>query len=272
VPTATTRRLAVGGRALWELPQGLAIPPGLRAQALTSPDGPPAAGLVNGFLHHALAGPTIKVPPDARRREMSFPQVIGRLRAAAGRTPAARGGDRLDYAVDIGAHLRVIVLDLVRREGGSGGLVSPDQPAWLREALAAAGERWVIVVSHQPLISSEGGEAILALLDSWPRVVAAVSGHTHRNGIVPRPGAHGGYWLITTASLIDYPQQARMLQLRATRHGVALETWMLDHADAGQLGPIARELAYLDAQGGRPNGFAGSRQDRNVTLYRHRSA
>jgi 3',5'-cyclic AMP phosphodiesterase CpdA len=272
VPTPTTRALAVGDRALWELPPGLALPPGVRAQALTSPDGPPAAGLVNGFLHHALAGPTVSVPPDPRRREMSFPEVIGRLRATSSRTAAATSTERLDYVIDVGAHLRVIVLDLVRREGGSGGLVAPDQPAWLRAALAGAAGRWVIVISHQPLITSEGGEAMMALLDSWPTVVAAVSGHTHRNRITPRPGARGGYWLITTASLIDYPQQARMLRLRATRDGVALQTWMLDHADPGHLGPIARDLAYLDAQGGRPNGFAGTRQDRNVALYRRRVA
>ena len=43
---------------------------------------------------------------------------------------------------------------------------------------------------------------------------------------------------------------------------------MLDHAFGGDLGTISRELAYLDAQGGRPKGFAGGRLDRNVTLYR----
>jgi hypothetical protein len=122
----------------------------------------------------------------------------------------------------------------------------------------------VIVVSHQPLASSEGGEQLLALLDQHPRVIAALSGHTHRNQIEPR----GHYWLITTASLIDYPQQSRALRIVATTGGgVALQTWMLDHAGPGALGPISRQLAYLDAQGGRPQGFAGGRLDRNVTLY-----
>ena len=50
--------------------------------------------------------------------------------------------------------------------------------------------------------------------------------------------------------------------------GVAIQTWMLDHTSPGDLGRIARQLSYLDAQGGRPNGFAGGRLDRNVTLYR----
>jgi hypothetical protein len=171
----------------------------------------------------------------------------------------------LDYSADVGRNLRLIMLDLARRDGGSGGRVRPDQPGWLASQLSAAEGRWVIVVSHQPLASSEGGEQLLALLDAHPRVIAVLAGHTHRNSIEPR----AGYWLINTASLIDYPQQARALRVLATAGGgVAIQTWMLDHVGAGDLGPISRQLAYLDAQGGRPKDFAGGRLDRNVTLYR----
>ena len=145
----------------------------------------------------------------------------------------------------------------------------PGQEAWLAAQLAAAGERWVIVVTHQPLQSSVGGEALMSLLDTSPRVIAALYGHIHRNEIVARLTPAGGYWLIATASLIDYPQQARALRLVATAGGgVALETWMLDHVFPGSLGRISRQLAFIDAQGGRPQGFAGSRLDRNVRLYR----
>src|SRR6202035_139936 len=56
VPTPLTESLAVGDRALWELPRGRALPPGARAQATSSPDGPPNPGLVEGFLTQALAG------------------------------------------------------------------------------------------------------------------------------------------------------------------------------------------------------------------------
>ena len=70
-----------------------------------------------------------------------------------------------------------------------------------------------------------------------------------------------------TASLADYPQQARVLRVRATPGGgTVLETWMLDTAP-GPLADTARELAYLDAQGGRPQGEAGAAEDRNVRLY-----
>jgi hypothetical protein len=192
---------------------------------------------------------------------MALPEVVAALSGGA--------AERLDYTLDVGPRLRLVVLDLVRRDGGSGGLVVPGQETWLAAALAAAGERWVIVVTHQPLQSSEGGDALLAVLDDSPRVIAALYGHIHRNEILPRPTPAGGYWLIGTASLIDYPQQARALRLLATAGGgVVLETWMLDHVFPGTLGEISRQLSYIDAQGGRPHDFAGSRLDRNVRLYR----
>ncbi len=256
-PTAQTRALAVGDQALWELPPGLSLPPGTTLTATGSPDGPPLPGLVQQFLARALAGPTVHVPPDPARRQMDPAETIHTLRAST------RGS--LDYHADVGRNLRLIVLDLARRTGGSGGLVRPDQPGWLASQLEEAGAagRWVIAVSHQPLESSEGGESLLSLLDAHPHVIAVLAGHTHRNSIEPR----GHYWLINTASLIDYPQQARALRVIATAGGgVAIQTWMLDHTGS-ELGAISRQLAYLDAQGGRPKGFAGTRLDRNVTLY-----
>ena len=41
---------------------------------------------------------------------------------------------------------------------------------------------------------------------------------------------------------------------------------MVDHDGEGLAG-ISRELAYLDAQGGRPQHFAGSPPDRNARLF-----
>ena len=258
-PTVETKKLAIGDEALWELPPGLKLPH--NQPITTSPDGPPSPGLIHSFLNQALKGPKQRVPPDPTRREMNADQAVKTLRKSA-------NSDTLDYSTDIGPKLRLVVLDLARRQGGSGGLVRPGQAAWLKNELAKAKDRWVIAISHQPLASSEGGDQLLALLDNHPNVLAALSGHTHRNEIIPRATPHGGYWLISTASLIDYPQQARAVRVIATRTGgVAIQTWMLDHVFPGDLGRISRELSYLDAQGGRPNHFAGTRLDRNVTLY-----
>src|SRR5439155_27338225 len=104
------------------------------------------------------------------------------------------------------------------------GLVTPDQTAWLRTQLAAAGDRWVVVFSHNPLDASGGGDAALAALDADPHAVAAVSGNRHRNVVTP----HGHLWLIGTSSLADFPQQARMFRLRSVAGGwVALEAWLV---------------------------------------------
>jgi hypothetical protein len=166
----------------------------------------------------------------------------------------------MDYAVDVGPHLRAITLDTVRRDGTSHGQVTPAQVEWLKAQLAT--DRYVIVLSHNPLDASQGGDQALATLDANPRVVAAISGNRHKN-VVTR---HGRFWLIGTSSLADFPQQARMFRLRRTPTGVALETWMVDHDGKGLAG-VSRELAYLDAQGGRPQRFAGRPTDRNVRLY-----
>ncbi len=264
-PSPQTQALAIGDEALWELPPGLRKPPGARLTQGGSPDGPPDPGAVNALLDQALAGPKVRVPPDSARRELLVPEVIGRL---ARDHLGIIAGQTLDYTVEIADRLMIVVLDLARRQGGSGGLVRAGQPAWLAGRLAAAAERQVVVFSHQSLESSEGGAQLLQLLDAHPQTIAAVSGHTHRNQIRARRTRSGGYWQISTASLIDYPQQVRTLRICETAGGgIAIQTWMLDHVFPGQLGQISRQLSYLDAQGGRPRGFAGRLEDRNAVLY-----
>jgi hypothetical protein len=110
---------------------------------------------------------------------------------------------------------------------------------------------------------------VLALLDRDPHVVAAIHGDTHRNAIEARRSPAGGYWLIGTSSLIDYPQQVRAFRLAETADGrVVLQTWMLNTDPSIHIAAISRQLAFLDFQGGRTQGFAGARADRNVNLYR----
>jgi 3',5'-cyclic AMP phosphodiesterase CpdA len=220
-----------------------------------------AAAAVRTVLENAaLYGRTERVPADRARRHVTAQEAVDRLATAAGVRPAAPG--RLDYTFDIGPAVRAIVLDTVDRSGGSRGIVAPEQVAWLRGELERAGGRWVVVFSHNPLDTTDGGEAALAALDAAPRVVAAVAGNRHRNTLTRR----GDYWLIGTSSLADFPQQARMFCLREAAGGAILETWMVDHDGRGLAG-VARELAYLDAQGGRPLGFAGRPEDRNARLF-----
>jgi len=268
-PTPLTRAIALGDSAIWDLPTGLKLPAGVSpsspAAPLSSPDSLAKPVLLEGLIEQVRAAASVPVAPDPARAELSVEEALARLRGGG----RGGSGQLLDYSFDVGARLRVIVLDLVRREGGSGGLVHPEQATRLEAALSSAGDRWVIVVSHQPLASSQGGERLLAQLDGSPRVIAALSGHTHRNRITPRPSPAGGYWLIATCSLIDFPQELRALRLIEQGTGAAaLETWMIDHAPNPRIGDISRQLSYIDAQGGRPQGFAGGPLDRNVRLFK----
>lgn len=256
-PTPALNELATGGELLrglrpdYEPPSEVdELTPELVAQVLAG--GPP--------------GPTESVPADPARGLLDAGATTDRLRAASA---AGGSGERLDYSFDIGGAVRGIALDVVDRAGGSGGTIAgAEQVAWLEQELRRAGDRRVLVFSHQPLESTDGGELLLGALDRDARVVAAISGHTHANSIEPRTSESGGYWLIGTASLTDYPQQTRAFRLRETEGGgVALETWMLN-TRTDPLADRARDLAFLDAQGGRPQGAAGTARDRNATLYR----
>ena len=249
--SAALERLVLGDREPSELDPGLQRP-------RTAED-------LEALLAQGFPGPTVPTPADPARRHLGGEELLNRVRRASG---SGGEGERLDYSFDVGPRLRVIALDIVRRDGGSDGRVTPDQVAWLADELEQAGSRWVMVTSHQPLTSSQGGQAALAALDRSPGVVAVLSGHTHASSIEPRRSAAGGYWLIATPSLADYPQQARALRLRETvGGGVAIETWMLDTAP-GELSDVSRDLGFLDAQGGRPQGAVGRVEDRNARLFR----
>ena len=254
-PSARTDAVATGGRLTTTLDRDFRLPP--------IPDREDAEAAVDTLLDAGIPGRSIDVPGDPARVALRDEELV----AALGRGRAVRAPDRLDYAFDAGPRLRGIVLDTANRAGGARGAVSAEQVAWLRAQLRDAGARDVIVFSHNRLDGVTGGEAAVAALAGSRRVLANVSGHVHRNRIEARPTAAGGYWTIETSSLADFPMQSRMLRVRETAGGGrVLETWMVDHDGAGLAG-VARDLAFLDAQGGRPQRYAGARRDRNVRLF-----
>jgi 3',5'-cyclic AMP phosphodiesterase CpdA len=259
-PTARLDAFATGTRMVTGLDPALGRP---------GPDADSAA-IVDQLLREGAPGRARTVAPDPARRFLRPEQTIARLTVRA-KAPdalrAAAGRTRLDYAIELGPDARALVLDTADRQGGSRGRLAPAQLAWLRAQLGTLGGRALLVFAHNPLDNTDRGEEALRALDATPGVVAVINGNGHRNRITPRRTARGGYWQIATASLADFPQQVRALRLRrSTTGGYVLETWMLDHDGAGLAG-TARELAYLDAQGGRPRHFAGSPADRNARLH-----
>ena len=112
----------------------------------------------------ALAAPKVRVP---RRSDAPRAGRRGGGRAAARAAPARRSGPaRSTTHVDIGDRAAP---DRARprpprRAARAAWSARPAGVAGRRSS-RGAGERWVIVVSHQPLESSDGGEQLLALLD-----------------------------------------------------------------------------------------------------------
>lgn len=220
---------------------------------------------IDALLAQGLPGTWVHVAPDPKRRELAPDQVLARLRAAS---KVGGHGALLDYSFPIGHKLMGIALDTVSRTGSAEGVLRASQVRWLDEQLQAAGGRSIMLFSHSALTSCIGGDAALALLDRDPHVVAAVSGGSHRTTIASRHTPDGGYWMISTSSLVDYPQQARAFRLEQTANGsLVLQTWMLDPDPSNKLASISMQLAYLDFQGGRPQDFAGGPADRNANLY-----
>ena len=218
-----------------------------------------AAEAVDVLLRQGEAfGRAETVPADPARRHLAPAELVVAARVRRRRAARRAGPARLHVRRRRGARDRA----RHREPGGRLARRRVARARWRGCARSSTTDRWVVVFAHNPLESSDGGEAALAALDAAPRVAAVVSGNRHRNTIEPRDG----YWLIGTSSLADFPQQARMFRLREARGGAVLETWMVDHDGRGLAG-TARELAYLDAQGGRPQGFAGRPTDRNARLF-----
>ncbi len=122
---------------------------------------------VAALLGGAIPLDTIQVPADGKRRLNAPGEAERRL-----------GHPSMDYTADLGPKVRAIMVDTVNRDGTSQARIAPAQIEWLRAQLARAGDRWVVVLSHNPLT-----DEALAVLDEHPRVVATIAGNSHKNRI-----------------------------------------------------------------------------------------
>ncbi|CAN5594970.1 TIGR03767 family metallophosphoesterase [soil metagenome] len=246
------------------------------------------------------------------------PQALAALRTAVGRevtadpdrrvtTPAefvaAHHGPRSrptghGFAVDGPTYYRYdrdpitfLVLDTVNHHGGWQGCLDGDQLDWLAGELDAADRerRYVILASHHPLHTlvndrpAPGGpRRVLAaelelVLAAHPSVILWLNGHTHHTAVA----AHGTWWEVTAPSLIDWPQQGRIVEVLQGDGVLTIATTMLDHVgeapwggslrDLTALAGLSRELAANDWQWrrhpleGHPR--SGVLEQRNVLLH-----
>jgi hypothetical protein len=115
------------------------------------------------------------------------------------------------------------------------------------------------------------------LLQRFPNVAAWVNGHTHANKITAHPHATAarGFWEVNTASHVDFPQHARIIELFDNHDGtLSLFTTLIeadspyeadysDHSVTG-LASVYRELSFNDIHASSM--LLGSANDHNAEL------
>jgi LacI family transcriptional regulator len=221
--------------------------------------------------------------------------------------------DRLDgtahYSYDTPA-ARLIALDTNCPAGGAAGCVDLDQARWLearlaevhsayrgtdgREVRTGHDDRLVILFSHHGIdtltntrcVSAAsaagdrplGSPELIAILHRFPNVVLWLNGHTHTNAVRARrgPGSPaGGFWEVTTCSVVDWPCQARLMELVEHDGCLSIVCTMVDHdtpvaarslETSDDLAALHRELAANLPFGGAGSGLPGVADDRNVEL------
>jgi 3',5'-cyclic AMP phosphodiesterase CpdA len=191
--------------------------------------------------------------------------------------------------------LRFVALDTIADGGGSTGNLDHLQYLWLRRELVRARRRNQLVVAfgHHPLetmrnprpdeaagacgrarvgcdsdprrstpihLGDRGRRSVRALFLRFPNLVLFVTGHVHHHRVFPHFRRGGsGFWQITTASHMSFPQHTRQIELMDNRDGtLSIFGTVLDTAapvgvpasgtpaawiGGGRLGSISRLLA-----------------------------
>ncbi len=273
------------------LRQGTALPePGIEAIAVGSaktlrrPDGCAPADPLARFVTHPAdfsRGATRSVPALESRRAVSRREWIEAhvARGASGYTARHAEAGVADAVIDT-EHVRLILLDTNHPAGDFQGSVGVAQLAWLEDRLAEVGRergRVAVLASHHGALSLTNtrgrdpdrrlGAALTALLHRHRCVAAWLVGHRHLHRITPHPGHSGGFWEIATASLIDWPSQARAVEfLRHADGQLEIACTLIDHAARpGNLARLHHDMARL-AAGERMATMEGAAADGNVRL------
>ncbi|UFS60809.1 TIGR03767 family metallophosphoesterase [Subtercola endophyticus] len=194
------------------------------------------------------------------------------------------------WKADLTPNIRAFGLDTCNQVAGPDGAVPDVQFRWLQTELeaATAQKKLVLIFSHHNSLTLEnraqrpgdtevlhGADEFVALLLKYPVVIGWLNGHTHLNQILAHTSATGGFWEVTTASCIDFPQQQQCVEIVDNRDGtLSLFTTVLDHASPAtpgsggtsvDLASRSREFAAND-WAETPMMRRGSALDRNTEL------
>ncbi|MFJ3229677.1 TIGR03767 family metallophosphoesterase [Streptomyces sp. NPDC086787] len=183
-----------------------------------------------------------------------------------------------------------ISLDTTDAGGHYDGSIGTAQLKWLDRTLKHNKDSYAVVFSHHtsktmtntrpdpahPGDRRHTGAEAVSLLARHTNVLAWVNGHIHKNVITPHKASGGrSFWEISTASHVDFPQLARVIELVDNKDGtLSLFTTLIESAaphhtdftDLSQTGLAAlyRELSF-NAPGASKT-LAGTPGDRNTEL------
>lgn len=296
--------------------KAVSLPAGVSPEDVASGD----AQTVGASL---LAGPARVVTADPDRRIVDRQTTVAEHFRTSG-TPVGHGFTQENltrgtayYTFDRGI-MRGVVLDTVNPNGAASGSLDERQFAWLLAELVrgsrsyigtdgstspgGSSDRLFTIFSHHTIDTmdnplqfvDEPGQRILGpevrdLLLRFPNVVLWVNGHTHVNSVTahrraPGSPARGGFWEVNTAAHIDFPQQARLVDILDNHDGTLSIFGTIVDSEAplvpagidspSALAAWSRELSVNDWQDrpaaagspGRPDGRRGATSDRNVEM------
>ncbi len=186
---------------------------------------------------------------------------------------------RLYYTFPVSESVLGISMDTVNHGGYAEGSLGDAQLAWIEQQLTSNPDRLVVLFSHHNLFTLEnpfpdpfdpgearrGFDVLREMLTRFPNVIAWVNGHSHVNRITPvadPSGQTGGFWEISTAAHIDWPEQARLIEIADNRDGtLSIFGTLIEHASPAsveltnpsaatptQLASLSRELAANEPQ------------------------
>jgi metallophosphoesterase (TIGR03767 family) len=231
---------------------------GIAVGALKVAGPPPAINPCDSFAAlladptSLLLAPANVVTPDPARRILSRQQYVDRL-VGHGITRAHADAGTAYYATDDISGFRLIILDTVNPGGYAEGSIGQTQLDWLADQLRTAGDRWVLLFSHHSLHSLTNpvatpdplapvierrvlADEIEALVHTCPNVVGWIAGHTHINRVTRFQGAGHTLWSVETAAHVDWPAQARIVEIVESGDTIVLRLTIVDHA-----GPVTRD-------------------------------
>lgn len=210
------------------------------------------------------------------------------------------------YSFQIAPGVVGISMDSTNRAGFTDGSIGDEQFRWIKRTIEASSSRYYdgwgiehrkertdqlfVLFSHHTsdtmnnlllapdkLEIRHSGSELLNTLQRYPNVVAWVNGHTHDNKITPHHhnDPTRSLWEINTASHVDFPQHARIIDVCDNTDGtLSLFTTLIESAAPYQapygdssseaLASLYRELSYNDIH--RDPNRMGSAADRNTEL------